>query len=55
MTPELFDYLKSCDKQVLIIVKHYKCLTTYENCGFYEVEYDGGTLKTVRKNYGLAE
>lgn len=54
MTPELFDYLKSCDKQVLISIKHPKCLTTYENCGFYKVKYVGSTLMTVKKNYGLA-
>ncbi len=54
MTPDLFSYLKSSGKQVLISIKHIERLTSYENCGFYTVVYDGKILKTVRENYGLA-
>lgn len=54
MTQELFDYLKSSNKQIMISIKHVEKLSSYENCGFYTVVYDGKTLKTVRENYGLA-
>lgn len=50
MTSELFDYLKSSNKQVIISIKHTEKLNSYENCGFYTVLYDGKTLKTVRIN-----
>lgn len=53
MTPELFEYLKSCGKQVIISIKHEEAMTSYENCGFYVIDYNGDTLKTVREDYDI--
>ena len=53
MTPELFEYLKKCGKQVILSIKQLHNLTTYENCGFYKVKYVNNALKTVRKNYDI--
>ena len=53
MTRELFEYLKSSGKQAMISIKHTEKLGSFENCGFYTVEYDGETMRTVRGNYGF--
>lgn len=53
MTKELFNYLKSSNKQVIMSVKHTEKLGSFENCGFYTVNYDNNNLKTVRENCGL--
>lgn len=50
MTKELFNYLKSSDKQVIISIKHIEKLNFCNNCGFYTVVYDGKKLKTVKEN-----
>ncbi|MDO5150613.1 MAG: hypothetical protein Q4D76_14680 [Oscillospiraceae bacterium] len=54
MTQELLDYLKNSGKQVIISIKHIEKFTSCEGCGFYTVDYDGKSLKTVRENYGFA-
>lgn len=53
MTRELFEYLKSSGKQVIISIKHTEKLGSFENCGFYSVRYDGKIMRTVRENCGL--
>lgn len=53
MTRELFEYLKSSGKQVIISIKHTEKLGSFENCGFYTVVYDGKSLKTVREYAGI--
>ena len=53
MTKALFRDLKSSGKQVVISIKHTERLGSFENCGFYTVDYDGKSLRTVRENCGL--
>lgn len=53
MTKELFRDLKSSGKQVVISIKHTERLGSFENCGFYTVDYDGKSLRTVREECGL--
>ena len=52
MTKELFNYLKSSNKQVIMSIKHTEKLGSFENCGFYTINYDNNNLKTVRENCG---
>lgn len=52
MTKELFNYLKSSDKQVIMSIKHTEKLGFFENCGFYTINYENNNLKTVRESCG---
>lgn len=52
MTKELFNYLKSSDKQVIMSIKHTEKLGSFENCGFYTINYENNNLKTVRESCG---
>ena len=52
MTKKLFNYLKSSDKQVIMSIKHTEKLGSFENCGFYTINYENNNLKTVRESCG---
>lgn len=52
MTKKLFNYLKSSDKQVIMSIKHTEKLGSFENCGFYTINYENNYLKTVRESCG---
>lgn len=52
MTKELFNYLKSSEKQIIMSIKHTEKLGSFENCGFYIINYENNNLKTVRESCG---